>query len=338
MNASLPEGFIVRPVVMEDAATVAELYNAMERLKNRMGGLEEEELRTDWGAESFNLETDSLLVSSPEGLPVGHAEFWDQRPPHVRFFAFTAVIPEYMQRGIGAFLAQWVEERARKNVEKAPGDARVTLQQYISSSYTAAIDLLSRRGYQHIRDSHRMQIDFDQPPVEPVIPEGIEIRSICGTEEERLAMFACYESFLDHWGSVDEPFESYYKRWKYYTDNDSNRDPSLWFIAMEGAEIAGASICSGKIEDDPEMGWVGTLGVRRPWRKRGLGLALLRHSFREFYRRGKPRAGLGVDASSLTGATRLYERAGMHVERTTHIYELILRGGKDYTRQSIEQE
>jgi hypothetical protein len=33
----------------------------------------------------------------------------------------------------------------------------------------------------------------------------------------------------------------------------------------------------------------------------------------EFYRRGQPRVGLGVDAQNPTGATRLYERAGMHV-------------------------
>ena len=63
------------------------------------------------------------------------------------------------------------------------------------------------------------------------------------------------------------------------------------------------------------MGWVGTLGVRRPWRKRGIGLALLRHSFNEFYRRGKRKVGLGVDAQNLTGALRLYESAGMQSTR-----------------------
>ncbi len=52
---------------------------------------------------------------------------------------------------------------------------------------------------------------------------------------------------------------------------------------------------------------------RKPWRKRGLGLALLHHAFGEFYRRGQPKVALGVDAQNPTGATRLYERAGMHV-------------------------
>jgi GNAT superfamily N-acetyltransferase len=66
--------------------------------------------------------------------------------------------------------------------------------------------------------------------------------------------------------------------------------------------------------DFPKGGWIRQLGVRRPWRKKGIGLAILHHIFGKFYARGVTRVGLGVDAQSLTGATRLYERAGMHVK------------------------
>ena len=69
------------------------------------------------------------------------------------------------------------------------------------------------------------------------------------------------------------------------------------------------------------MGWVDTLAVRRPWRRRGLGLALLLHSFRELRARGRERVGLGVDGENTTGAVRLYERAGMHVARRSDTYE-----------------
>jgi ribosomal protein S18 acetylase RimI-like enzyme len=72
------------------------------------------------------------------------------------------------------------------------------------------------------------------------------------------------------------------------------------------------------------MGWIGALGVRDRWRKRGIGLALLQHAFAEFHRRGLTKVGLGVDASNPTGATRLYERAGMRVvaEDVTFVKEL----------------
>jgi mycothiol synthase len=49
------------------------------------------------------------------------------------------------------------------------------------------------------------------------------------------------------------------------------------------------------------------------FRKRGLGSALLLHAFAGLYARGERRMGLGVDATNETGATRLYESAGMRV-------------------------
>jgi ribosomal protein S18 acetylase RimI-like enzyme len=68
-----------------------------------------------------------------------------------------------------------------------------------------------------------------------------------------------------------------------------------------------------------------------------LGLALLRHSFNEYYRRGKRKVGLGVDAENLTGALRLYERAGMHVHRQYNSYEKELRAGKEISVQSLSE-
>ncbi len=65
-------------------------------------------------------------------------------------------------------------------------------------------------------------------------------------------------------------------------------------------------------------------GVRRAWRRCGLGRALLLHAFGEFASRGLRTAGLDVDAESLTGANRLYEEAGMHVSARFDIYEKAL--------------
>ncbi len=81
-------------------------------------------------------------------------------------------------------------------------------------------------------------------------------------------------------------------------------------MAFDGSEVAGVVVNRYR-----DIAWVWQLAVRRAWRKRGLGLALLLHSFNEFYQRGDRAVGLGVDAQSLTGATRLYEKAGMHVTR-----------------------
>jgi GNAT superfamily N-acetyltransferase len=109
-------------------------------------------------------------------------------------------------------------------------------------------------------------------------------------------------------------------------------DPSLWFVAFDGEEIAGFSLCSYEQGE----AWVGELGVRRPWREKGLGLAFLHHSFGEFYRRGVRSVVLNVDSQSLTGATRLYTRAGMHPVEQTDIYELELRPGIELSTETLE--
>jgi ribosomal protein S18 acetylase RimI-like enzyme len=75
--------------------------------------------------------------------------------------------------------------------------------------------------------------------------------------------------------------------------------------------------------------------VRRHWRKRGIGLALLLHAFGELYRRGQRKAGLGVDAENLTGALRLYESAGMHVHQASDLFEKEIRPGKEISVQSL---
>ena len=52
---------------------------------------------------------------------------------------------------------------------------------------------------------------------------------------------------------------------------------------------------------------------------------MLLQAFGAFYRQGRPGVGLGVDSENLTGATRIYERAGMKVTRDFAIFEKELR-------------
>jgi ribosomal protein S18 acetylase RimI-like enzyme len=93
--------------------------------------------------------------------------------------------------------------------------------------------------------------------------------------------------------------------------NRADFDPGLWFVAVRGGAPVGTALCF----DYGSEGWVRQLAVRRGERRQGLGLALLRHAFGVFHLRGRPSAGLAVDADNSTGANRLYERAGMAVLR-----------------------
>jgi ribosomal protein S18 acetylase RimI-like enzyme len=180
-----------------------------------------------------------------------------------------------------------------------------------------------------------MLINMDAPAPEPAWPEGITLRTFNPETDAEAVYRAEDDSFRDHFGYVEQPFEEGFKRFKHFVLDVQDFDPTLLFLATDGEDIAGLNICQSHSFDDPDMGWVGTLGVRRQWRKRGIGLALLRHSFNEFYRRGKCKVGLGVDAQNLTGALRLYENAGMHVHQAYDQYEKELRPGTEISVQSL---
>ena len=112
------------------------------------------------------------------------------------------------------------------------------------------------------------------------------------------------EAFADHWDYTPRDFES----WSKVHLGSERFDPTLWCVVRAGDEIAAGTICTG---DTYGGGWVHALFTRRPWRKQGVGAALLGDSFGRFWERGEHSVGLGVDAASDTGAFRLYERAGM---------------------------
>jgi GNAT superfamily N-acetyltransferase len=174
---------------------------------------------------------------------------------------------------------------------------------------------LEGRGYELVRHSHRMEIDLTEPPMAPEWPAELTLRTFC-EGDERTFYDVQQEVFDDAWEPVRVPFEE----WAHWLLQPPIFVPELWFLAFEGDKPAGFAICHPHPESDG-LGWVGILGVRRPWRRRGLGRALLLHAFGEFRARGLLRAGLGVDAESLTGAHRLYESAGMHVSAHYVIYE-----------------
>ena len=98
------------------------------------------------------------------------------------------------------------------------------------------------------------------------------------------------------------------------------------------------SLARLRSEEDPQLAWINTVGVRSQWRRRGIAHALLRHSFRELYQRGKRRVALGVDSQSLTGATRVYERAGMKPVRTWVVFEKELRPGKELATTTLSRD
>ena len=134
--------------------------------------------------------------------------------------------------------------------------------------------------------------------------------------DERELYEADREAFADDWGRPDRPFDEWWAK----RGGAENFDPSSDLPRVGRRRGSPAySICAPRRSAAASSD---LLGVRPAWRRRGLGLALLRHSFaRASQRAASTRVGLGVDAANATGATRLYERAGMRVLFQADVYE-----------------
>jgi mycothiol synthase len=339
MDSYVQIRFKERPAEMKDLEAVVIMLN--ETFRHLLGVeamFTPEGFGADWSLPGFNLESDTRLVVTPEGEIAGYIEVWDLLNPSVRVNFWGQTHPRFTGMGVGAQLVEFAERRAARAVARAPQEARVVLQSYVPSINPQVGPLLEQHGFKLIRHALRMVIELNGTPPKVELPEGIQIRSFKRGKDEVQTVQAVRESFKDHFGYVDTPFEDEFQRWQHRMETDPEFDPELWFLALHGDQVVGTSLCRYKVEDDPEMSWVGTLGVTRPWRRHGVGLALLQHSFAEFYKRGRRKVGLGVDALSLTGATRLYIKAGMHSDpaRQFDLFEKELRTGVDLTTHSLE--
>lgn len=184
--------------------------------------------------------------------------------------------------------------------------------------------MLLERGYFEVREFYEMAIELREPRTPLTMPPGLRLRAFDRERDAQSLYLAHQETFRDHWGHFeDAPFEEWEKR---FTQPSYN--PALYHLAWDGDQLAGFAMCSldGAA---PTKGSVDTLGVRRPWRGQGLGMALLQHAFSDFQQRGCTEVALGVDASSKTNAVALYERAGMHIDWKTTLYRRVLRGNPE---------
>lgn len=319
MVNSLPKGFSVRPPIMDDLEAVADLIKTCEIAEQSEPDYPVEELRADWLNSQVNLERDAWLVTGPGQQIVGYALIFNVED--IQLFVNGWVHPHYQGRGIGTYLVRMGERRARQQAASAPAGVRVSLYNSVNSLNQAARRILEGEGYGLVRHFWRMQIDMDEAPPAPQWPDGIRVRAFAPGQDECATFEAFQEAFQDNWGYIPWRFET----WQQMMIQRENFDPTLWFLALDGDKIVGGSLCF----DYAREGWVDDLAVRRAWRRQGVGLALLRHSFGELYRRAQRRVALGVDTQNTSGATRLYDRAGMHVSRQYDIYYKELRPGSD---------
>lgn len=337
-KAILAEQFSSRPVTVEDVEVVSALNQLVNQAKGYVTKAAPDELLADWKEPGFNLTDSSILIENEAGEAIAYGTLWDESATPVQPWCSWMLRDDMYGSGLEQFLMDWFHEKAQRVFPKCPPEAKITLRTNAFEGYDKRINFLKSAGFTHSRNFFRMLIEMDAPPPQAIFPDGISIRSMKYPDEIEAIAAAVKEGFRDHWGFVEEPLEKEVEFWTHYLETDKLFDPELYFLAIDDAtgEIAGVALCRMEQVGKPETAYIDDLAVLPAYRRRGLALALLHHAFGELYQRGRRQVALHVDADSLTGATRLYEKAGMKAVETWMNFQTVLRDGIDISTTSVE--
>jgi mycothiol synthase len=306
----------IRAPQRADLATVVDLLNAGDVAEAGRPDTTVDDVTGDWDLQGFELSRDAWLAEAGDARVVGYAYTGDQlRTGELE--ADVWVHPEHDEPELPRRLLGLAERRARQ-IAAGRGYPDPALDVFCISGNTAKRDLLRERGFALRRTVIRMAIDLDAVPPAPVMPAGVELREFRPGDDDRAMYETMMEAFADHFRRSDEPLEAWHARLL----GHGAFDPGLWSLAWAGDEAVGGLIAY----DHGDLGWVQGLGVRRPWRGRGVAGALLARSFAEFARRGQSLVELAVDAEGETRPLGVYERAGMHSTHEYGLYEKPLAG------------
>ena len=305
----LPDGYEIRPPTFDDVEGVADVLLADDLADTGESDLEADFVRDQWSAPGVELFEDAWVITDPNGTIVAHANLSPDGEGKLK--SWGVVHPEHRGRGLGAALLDRLEARAS---DRLRGIASPVLHVAVTDTDALAAALVRTRGFERVRTFRHLKLDLDGSPRDPGEPPvGIEIRGIEPGRDLRRVHAILVEAFSREWGYRVIPFDE----WVGLEVETASYDPSLWLLATDGNEAVGA--LSAVVRGD--RGWVDELGVRAPWRGRGIASALLRRAFATFASRGLARIMLNVDSENSTGAVRLYESVGMGTLRAWDVYE-----------------
>ena len=264
----------------------------------------------DWSLATFDLARDTAVVLDPGGEIAAYGQL-STHDPMAFFEAWVNVHPRCEGRGIGAALMRWTEAKA---AERLPAGASSAVRNGVASVDERARSLLSGAGYSHVRSFWQMTIEVGDGVALPPDPEGVVIRPYVDPDDDRGLYETMETAFATHFGYREETFEEWIGNQRGF----ATWDPSLLVIAEAAGGVVGGAI---NFLNEDGVGWVGELGVRPAWQRRGIGRALLRRSFADFSARGSKTVRLGVDTENESGAVGLYRSVGMSPFREWCVYE-----------------
>jgi GNAT superfamily N-acetyltransferase len=262
-----------------------------------------------------NLSTD-FIAAELDGELIGYLRmFWVDRNDGSRSFEGVChVHPRVRRRGIGRAMLAWQLRRSAELSAPLPADRPEICVAYAFGRDAGARVLLESAGFQIVRRSSELTREHLEDIPDLPLPDGFEVRPIDPADVTLLRRVwdAGTEAFGDHWGesaaqSSEDQFLGFIE--------SPECAPELWQVAFHDDEVAGhvLNYVDPPAANGSRTGWTESIGVRKPYRRRGLARALLARSLRVVRDAGATRAALGVDTENVNHALDLYEGLGFRV-------------------------
>ncbi len=308
-----------------DLELLVVLYNAIEAVDHVEDGASITEMREFLTRPDLHPESDYFVAEEDRRLVAYGAVTLKHEAEESGFRTWFNVHPMYRGRGLADRMLARLEVRARGQLGELP-DVPIYMTSHATTEYRERIDAIERAGMHEIRRFWVMRHDhIDALPVAR-FPEGFVVRTYHLGEDDAEGLDSLNDSFSQHFGYTPETLET----WQHYLHTAAYR-PELTVLAIDPELNRIAGFCHIVINEDEckrlekARGWIDILGVRREYRNRGLGEALLVQGMQNIYEAGVPQAVLGCDSENTTNATRLYERVGYVVHRESVLYSKYLR-------------
>ncbi|MCO1659231.1 mycothiol synthase [Pseudonocardia humida] len=240
--------------------------------------------------------TAQLLALTPAGELAGFAHLDLSPDPAEPASGELAVHPGHRRSGLGARIVEEV-------LAKVGGPVRV----WAHGEHPGAVALAARFGFRRARELWQLRRDLTEPLPEPVLPEGVRLRSfVVGADE---AEFLRVNNAAFHWHPEQGGWDLSQIRL---------REAEPWFDA-EGFLLAvdaddrllgyhWTKIHPAERDEDP-IGEVYVVGVDPQEQGRRLGGALTAAGLAYLRERGMTRVMLYVEADN-AAAVRVYEKLG----------------------------
>jgi len=328
---SVSEGLTCRTYRDEnDCQIVADLVSAAAMVDDPEDARTEAEVRQILSG-PLVMPQENLFLFEIGDQPVAYGRTQlEEGPGGTTFLVWGLVHPDWRRRGIGTRVMERVEQRIRERLGEAAHQT-VYARTWSPLQHEDRHALCRKMGYELVRYFFKMECTLheDGSPVEvpePVYPAGIAVQTLEERRDLEALSLTVNDAFRDHWGHSNVTLE----QWQHLTSEPDHR-PELWFIAWDAEKDVPAGICLNGIVPEHnarvgrQEGWVYGLGVRKPYRKQGLGRALLLTGMKVLQDAGMQWAMLSVDTENLTGALRLYEGVGFRPAKRSATFQKVIR-------------